>query len=364
MNDSRWFQLLKPTSFRQRSQLSKHDGRDPFENDYARLISSAPIRRLQDKTQVYPLEQSDFVRTRLTHSLEVSSLARSLGKSIEAHLIKKGQFPKKLFGQISSLLATAGLVHDLGNPPFGHFGEVAIKDFFTKYFQDQKPGLTEAEKQDFKNFDGNVQTLRILRKLYYLYDEHGYNLTYPTLSVIIKYPCSSTEGNKGSSSPHISLKKFGYFQSEREDYMRINEDLGLEGKRHPLTYLLEAADDIAYMSADVEDGVKLGIVSVDTFIEELSSLQNQEPLNIFKKDYDSLKNRDVDRLDITIQRFRINIQRILIDSVIEVFCDNYKSIMDGTFKTDLLSASKSAEIQEMFGRIMKVILRNKRIIGM
>ena len=159
---------------------------DPAFGDYGRLISSAPIRRLQDKTQVFPLESNDYIRTRLTHSLEVSYIGGSIGQSVEKWLIDKGDMQENQRGYLSSLLRTAGLVHDLGNPPFGHFGEEAIKDFFRHYFEKDKHGLEDIEIADLVNFDGNVQTFRILSRLYFFGDEFSYNLTYTTLSSVIR----------------------------------------------------------------------------------------------------------------------------------------------------------------------------------
>lgn len=192
----KWELLLNEKRFREKSSTNSSDGRNPFENDYGRLISSSPIRRLQDKTQVFPLEQSDFIRTRLTHSLEVSYIASSIGQSIENILLKSKEINVELKGNLSSLLRVAGLVHDLGNPPFGHFGEEAIKKFFKDYFHKNKSSLNELEKADFEYFDGNVQTLRILSKLYYFGDDKGYNLNFSSLASIVKYPSNSLEGNK------------------------------------------------------------------------------------------------------------------------------------------------------------------------
>src|ERR1700694_4636971 len=213
-----WEKLLSDKTFRPRSPLKDFDGRDPFENDYGRIISSTFIRRLQDKTQVFPLEESDFIRTRLTHSLEVSSIARSLGKSIEKRLVSDGKLNPKFQWYIPSLLNIAGLVHDLGNPPYGHFGESAIQVFFEKYFSNSSnynnSVWTDQEMNDFKFFDGNVQTFRILRKLAYLNDEHSYNITFSTLASIVKYPRSSISGNKGKMATDIAEKKFGFFVTE------------------------------------------------------------------------------------------------------------------------------------------------------
>jgi len=369
MEDKRWNYYLKDVRFRLKSSKSASDGRDPFENDYSRLISSAPIRRLQDKTQVFPLEKSDFVRTRLTHSLEVSSIARSLGKSVETKL--KDKLPAKFKGQLSSLLATAGLIHDLGNPPFGHFGEKAIQSYFEEYFHgDGKSlNLSPQEKADFTKFDGNVQTLRILRKLYFLFDENGYNLTFPTLHTIVKYPASSTNGNSEKHSKNIKDKKFGFFSSEEKDFEKITKELKLNYKRHPLTFLLEAADDIAYSSADIEDAVKLGALDssliIETFMPFINSRKpdQKDLIDTFKVTHAALRGTNVDINDISIQRFRIKLQTILIESVIEEFMASYDSIMDGSYKDELLKKCKSRKLKDGLDELLKIVLKNKKIIN-
>lgn len=366
MEDKRWNHYLKELRFRDRSVQSASDGRDPFENDYSRLISSAPIRRLQDKTQVFPLEKSDFVRTRLTHSLEVSSIARSLGKSVEARL--KVKFPAKLKGQLASLLSTAGLVHDLGNPPFGHFGEKAIQSYFNKYFSSHEINLSEQEKADFTKFDGNVQTFRILRSLYFLFDENGYNLTYPTLHTIVKYPCSSTDGYSEKHSKDIRHKKYGFFSSEQADFNTITKALKLNSIRHPATFLLEAADDIAYSSADIEDAVKLGILDYERVREIFGpyaekSKVGKQLMQSFQQSYEELSEFNLDVNDIVIQRFRIKLQTILIESVIDEFINSYEKIMTGEYKTDLLKKCKAVNLKEGLDSLLSIVLKNKKIIN-
>ncbi|MGL5413767.1 dGTP triphosphohydrolase, partial [Cetobacterium sp.] len=220
----RWNKLLCEKRFKQSSnEAYEFDERNEFDKDYSRIISSSSFRRLQDKTQVYPLKRGDFVRTRLTHSLEVSHIASSIGKSIEKYLKRDDQ-------KISSLLSVTGLIHDLGNPPFGHSGEYIIQDFFKEYLK--KSGydniLTSIQKEDLLCFDGNVQTFRILRKLQYLGDKDSYNLTYATLATIMKYPTDSIEGNKKDKGKLIE-RKFGYFDSEKSDYEKIAQEMGIVG---------------------------------------------------------------------------------------------------------------------------------------
>lgn len=366
-----WERLFKNLTFRTRSVTQSFDGRDPFENDYSRLISSSPIRRLQDKTQVFPLEKSDFIRTRLTHSLEVSAIGRSIGKSIEKGLIERGFYPSNLNGQISSLLATAGLVHDLGNPPFGHFGEVAIQNYFKKYFEDEKrcKKWTNQEIADLTNFDGNVQTFRILRKLHFFKDQFSYNLSYPTLASIVKYPKSSLDGNKPKEErKDITEKKFGFFVSEEEDYKIIDKELGLNGKRHPIVYLLEAADDIAYSAADIEDGVKLGILTFDRIKEvfqknlDKSILIDNKILTELDELYENAKIFPENRLNITAQQFRISTQREMINGIIDEFFTNYPSIIKGEYKYELLEECSAKRIRKAFRELAIIVFDANSIL--
>ncbi len=363
----KWNKLLAPETFRKRSEIKVFDGRNPFENDYGRLISSSPIRRLQDKTQVFPLEQSDFIRTRLTHSLEVSYIASSIGQSIEEFLFKEKEFDKQKYaGHISSLLRVAGLVHDLGNPPFGHFGEAAIQDYFEKFFKHEGKGLplSEQEKFDFIHFDGNVQTFRILRKLQFFKDEFSYNLTFPSLASIIKYPSSSLEGNQGKNASKIAHKKFGYFASEEDDYQRINDFLGLNNARHPIVYLLEAADDIAYSAADIEDGMKLGILNFEkihaVFSKNLKT--NKHLIEELEKLYKANHTAHMDQLALTVQQFRIKTQTLMIEGVLESFKDNYERVLNGQLEDEILEQSNGADIRKSFKALQYVVFDDKKIM--
>ncbi|MBN8586528.1 MAG: dNTP triphosphohydrolase [Ignavibacteria bacterium] len=364
--DNRWDTLLLDKSFRKRTQLEKFDARNPFDNDYYRIVTSASFRRLQDKTQVFPLEQSDYIRTRLTHSIEVSNIGRSIGLSIEKKLIEQKKLSSKHIGYISSLLATVGLVHDIGNPPFGHFGEESIQKYFKKYFKnDNNQRLFKRNKQeikDFEFFEGNSQTFRILRKLCFLKDEHSLNLTFPTLAAIIKYPRSSITGNK--TTDNISDKKFGYFSSEQKDYDIINKDLKINNERHPITYLLEAADDIAYMAADLEDGVKLGILNYKIIREQFSEIKERDNKKLidkfdeFYKEYSYMQDHE---LEFAVTRFKIEMQSFMAKKVINNFCDNYDKILDGKFKTDLFKNLAVYEIRKVFKNLAKIVYLSKNI---
>ncbi|MBV2082223.1 MULTISPECIES: dGTP triphosphohydrolase [Pseudomonas] len=252
-----WTQLLnqkrRKDKLKPEGASASANGRFEIERDYDRILFSAPTRRLADKTQVFPLDNNDSVRTRLTHSHEVATLARSIGLRLvyEYEGIFEGAGSSEFIQRsIPALLAAIGLVHDLGNPPFGHQGEYAIRNWFltnkAKVF-----GGNSKDAFDFVHFDGNAQTLRLVSKLQILNDQYGLNLTYATLAALIKYPVST------SSIDKEKWKKQGYFSSEEKIVSEVWEETGLsEGVRHPLTYIMEACDDIAYSVLDAEDTVK------------------------------------------------------------------------------------------------------------
>ena len=224
-----------------------------FDSDYRRIVKSSSFRRLQDKTQVYPLDRSDFVRTRLTHSLEVAMLSQDLLNEVVKLADHKG-IDTSMLKQSGRLLESASLIHDIGNPPFGHFGEEAIRLWFERNehnfseFASLEPEL----KNDFLYFEGNAQTIRLLTKLhdYNGASNFGMRLTASVLDSVIKYTALSTEISK----EHIQTKKLGCYYSEKEIFKEIKEATGTVGMRHPLVYLLEAADDISYTFSDLEDG--------------------------------------------------------------------------------------------------------------
>jgi dGTPase len=237
--------------------------RSAFEQDYDRIIFSHPFRRLQDKTQVHPLPEHDFVHTRLTHSLEVSSVGRSLGKKVGEIILQRHPDETRSVSQFDfgAIVAAAALTHDVGNPPFGHAGEDAIADFFAhhpagKIFENE---IDEASWQDLVRFEGNAQGFRILNKNIY-----GLKLTFATLGAFTKYPCPSLFPDREKSKK--SQKKYGFYQSEKEIFQTIARGLELTPvepyitARHPLAFLVEAADDICYSIIDLEDGCNLGLV--------------------------------------------------------------------------------------------------------
>lgn len=297
-------------------------------NDYSRLIMSPAFRRLKDKTQVFSLEESDFARVRLTHSLEVAHVARLLGNGIVSKLKEHIEDIHDLY--IPDILMVAGLIHDIGNPPFGHFGERTIRKFYREdiknipEIRDQFYNLSEQEQNDFKYFDGNVQGFRILRHLGLASDCNSFNINKVILSTLIKYPYSSTEGNDSDSEDHRK-HKFGYYAAEKDAYKNICKTLHLEeGQRHPLTYLLEAADDIIYMGDDIEDGWKLGYISTYHIVECFRKVfTNNDVREIFNDDKEDILCRLNEADDVivahTIQNMRISLQRYMLNKCIDNF---------------------------------------------
>lgn len=361
-----WKQLLaagRPREYKGTS-ASRNDLRSEFEKDYHRIIGSASFRRLQDKTQVFPLDKSDFIRTRLTHSLEVSSFGKSLGQNIGEYILtykKDENFTPRLKEEISSILQCAGLIHDIGNPPFGHFGEYAIRDWFKRNIpvltykgMALKDILTEQMQQDFYNFEGNAQALRLVTKLHYLVDEHGMNLTYALLNTIIKYPVASTEIN--TYSGNIKDKKMGYFLADQDTYEQIVAATGAEGKRHPLTYILEAADDIAYKTADIEDAFVKGFISYQQLKEELRVIQEKNPENPFpvmdnlERKYQSGISRNVNNPEeYAIKNWIVQVQGYLISCATYGFTTNYDAIMEGSYCYDIFHETYGEDLMNLLG---------------
>ena len=286
-----WLQLISNKRLGQEQRHpERHDDRTEFKRDYDRLIFSAPFRRLQNKTQVFPLPGSVFVHNRLTHSLEVASVGMSLGSDVSRQLMTKHpELQETLFSEIGQIVSTACLAHDLGNPPFGHSGEKAIQTFFSEGpGHDLQQLVSPAFWDDITHFEGNANAFRLLAHQFEGRRQGGFAMTYSTLASIVKYPyASSAASRKG---------KFGFFCSERDLYRKIADELGiiciskddepLRYVRHPLVYLVEAADDICYEIMDLEDAHKLKILSY----EEIAALL----LDFFDE---TTQNRILQRID-------------------------------------------------------------------
>ena len=362
-----WGTLLSKQRMRGSFKSKKNtDLRSEFEKDYHRIIGSASFRRLQDKTQVFPLDQSDFVRTRLTHSLEVSSLAKSLGQNIGENILKDGGgfgFTPRMKEDISHILECAGLIHDIGNPPFGHFGEEAIRDWFRRNLPYLKfigysveELLTEQMREDFYHFEGNAQALRLVTRLHYLVDEYGMNLTYALLNTIVKYPVKSIEIQPQSGD--IREKKMGYYFAEEEIFQEISKATGTGNKRHPLTFILEAADDLAYTTADIEDGFVKGLISYHKLKEELESLQRNTLMDeFFPADrLEMFYNRGIEKEAHNLESYAVKnwivwAQSYLIHCATTGFTKHYQEIMNGTFKKDIFSETVGEKFMTCLGSI-------------
>lgn len=364
-----WSKLLSPERERKSTsdvnyKKTSTDLRSEFEKDYHRIIGSASFRRLQDKTQVFPLDKSDFIRTRLTHSLEVSSFAKSLGQNIGENILtyrRDKNFTVKMKEDICNILQCAGLIHDIGNPPFGHFGELAIRDWFRSHLSELEykgkkiaQVLPEALREDLYHFEGNAQALRLVTKLHYLVDERGMNLTYALLGTIIKYPVSALEIREESED--IKDKKLGYYQAERRMFDAVQKATGTNGKRHPLTFMLEAADDIAYKTADIEDAFVKGFLSYHTICEELKSLPNRgeesefDPLEKLEHLYEkALERREEKPEEYAIKNWIVRVQSFLISCATLGFTSNYQEIMEGTYKYDLFHGTSAEELMDLLG---------------
>ena len=363
-----WEQLLSlkrqgDTSKRLRTE--QDDTRLGFEVDYDRIIFSAPFRSLQDKTQVIPLSKTDFVHTRLTHSLEVSVVGRSIGRLVGKKIIEKYPHLKEIHGfqanDFGAIVAAASLAHDIGNPPFGHSGEKAIGEYFSiGNGQKYKDQLTKKEWQDLIDFEGNANGFSVLTSPR-LGIEGGLRLTYAVLGAFMKYP---KESLPKKPTQNISDKKYGFFQSDKESFKEVAEELGLIPnktgddigyERHPLAYLVEAADDICYTIIDFEDGINLGLVSEDYALEYLIKLVKD---TIDTPKYQSLTNKE-DR----ISYLRALAIGNLINDAVRVFIENEEAILKGEFPYALMDKSKyKAQIDDIIQLSVKKIYQSREVI--
>lgn len=325
-----WNKLLANTRIRESKR--PHDARSAFESDFGRIIFSPAVRRMHDKTQVFPLTTDDNIHSRLTHSLEVMSVGYSLAiRFCDSEKMQKriGWKSDALFRAISVILKNACLIHDIGNPPFGHFGESVIQEYFKGLFEEnpQLFNLTEAQKRDFVHFDGNAQGLRVLTKLQNMGDSFGMNLTYATLAACMKYPNADA-----IDKSHIETKKVGVFQSEKEVLNKIAAACGLETEgmvvRHPLCYLVEAADSICYLTMDLEDGFNKNLFT----LEELKCAIGEA----FPVINEFLKNDDSDLAKIS--KVRNALIGHLVDMAFQNFENNIDKIENGEYNQELIFA--------------------------
>lgn len=448
-----WDRLLTPSRAKVSSRASGEgplDLRSPFEKDYHRILMSSAFRRLQDKTQVFPLDQSDFVRTRLTHSLEVSSLAKSLAQQVCRRLsqARSDLTPTPAQAeQIADILSCAGLIHDIGNPPFGHYGETTIRLWFeqhlqTDLFQGRPLGDCLPNRQaraDLLQFEGNAQALRVVSKVAFRSHDHGMNLTYPLLHTLIKYPVSSIRQDR--HHPQLERHKFGYFYAERRLFKAVTQTLGTEGPleaavggscaglatgsasgcaenlsaagsavrsadeftqawpvneqnqlvclpslavseacRHPLTFLLEAADDLAYRTADIEDGFKKQRLSYEGIQQALTDFLRQHKAQEPSKHWgllESLQNslgahreRAVEAGypqpdTYAVQNWVVEIQSRILEQVSAQFALSLEAIFAGRFHQDLFAQTPSEPVMAFLGDLAyRSVFRSEPILAL
>jgi dGTPase len=320
------------------------ESRTQFERDYDRILFSTPVRRMADKTQVFPLDPNDSVRTRLTHSHEVANLCRSFGNSLAHSCLSN--LPGSPARDIPAILAAAGLAHDLGNPPFGHSGERAIQHWIATRRELLTPLSAEAQKQDFRLFEGNAQTFRLLTRLQLINDDYGLNLTYATLAAVLKYPTPSDR----IDGTRTATKKHGFFQSEAPIIKDVWQKTGLkQGQRHPFTYLMEASDDIAYAVLDAEDAVKKGLAS---FADLMAFLKQNIPSDDIcqcviadavadRDEYWKYKLSPAELSDISMQKFRVYAIALMVEYVRKAFEEHLEQLLDVGLDQDLLEISQA-----------------------
>ncbi|MCF8713769.1 deoxyguanosinetriphosphate triphosphohydrolase [Joostella atrarenae] len=365
MNWEELLSLKRANDTHKRLRKEENETRLGFEVDYDRIIFSSAFRSLQDKTQVIPLSKTDFVHTRLTHSLEVSVVGRSLGRTVGKAILEKHPYLSEVhgykFNDFGAIVAAAALSHDIGNPPFGHSGEKAIGEYFKNgNGLNYKPQLTDKEYQDLIDFEGNANGFKILTES----REGiigGLRLSYATLGAFMKYPKQSLPKKPTSK---IADKKFGFFQSEKEVFDDVAKELGLiettRGEdfsyaRHPLTFLVEAADDICYTIIDFEDGINLGLIQEEYALEYLIKLV-KDSINTDK--YHSLTTKE-DRLGYLRA---LSISTLIADAA-RIFIENEEAILNGGFHVSLLEKSKyKAQIEDIISLSIQNIYRSNEVI--
>ena len=330
-----WIQLLSGMRFGMESYQERKHERTDFQRDYDRLIFSAPFRRLQNKTQVFPLPGSIFVHNRLTHSLEVSCVGRSLGNNVAKVLMQKYPDGSVNFPEMGAIVSAACLAHDMGNPPFGHAGEQAIGAYFSEGNGKKLEEQVRSEGgrwDDFVHFEGNANAMRLLTHQFVGRRPGGFVMTYSTLASIVKYPYASTQvGSKG---------KFGFFQSEEESYLRIARALGIgpgpddahHFMRYPLVYLVEAADDICYQIMDIEDACKLHILTTEEAFELMLGFFDGKRLQRIQEVMHLVTDTNEQ-----IAYLRSCIIGRLVDECVQVFLDHETELLAGTFRGPLIS---------------------------
>ena len=358
-----WYNLLKLRRYgdtKDRPRITQDDTRLGFEVDYDRIIFSSAFRSLQDKTQIIPFSQTDFVHTRLTHSLEVSVVGRSLGRMAGKNILQKYPDLKDNLGyqinDFGAIVAAASLAHDIGNPPFGHSGEKAIGHYFShgkgSHYKNQ---LTDKQYQDLCQFEGNANGFKILSQSN-PGTPGGLRLSYATLGAFIKYPKASLPYRPTS---HVAHKKFGYFQAQEPFFKELTTELNLNDKkmvyRHPLAYLVEAADDICYTIIDFEDGIHLGWIEEEYALEYL--------INLVKNDIDTLKYSKLQNRKQRLSYLRSLSINSLIKDAVSIFQENETQILEGSFSDALMEKSQyKAQITDIINISIDKIYKSEEVV--
>jgi dGTPase len=375
-----WDKLLSAKRLGQETKeiTNPDEIRSQFQRDYDRIIFSSPFRRLQNKTQVFPLPGSVFVHNRLTHSLEVASVGRSLANLVALELKKRNDIQNKnILDELGTIVSAACLAHDLGNPPFGHAGEEAISRFFIQGSgMAVKDQVADNEWLDLIHFEGNANALRLLTNQFNGRRKGGFALTYTTLAALIKYPHGSDGLKKGK-------KKYGYFQTEKDTFLQIAQELGLKNKnenplefaRHPLVYLVEAADDICYEIMDIEDAHKLKILSTQkTFDLLLGFFDTKEDRYFFEQKENVFK--EVTDINEQVSYLRASVISKLIKESADVFMTHHDQILEGEYNSNLIKdlqgssknafeKCKSLAIKEIYNypSVVKIELTGYNVLG-
>jgi len=361
MDMMHWEKLLSPARLGKRDAEALQAQRSPFQRDYDRIVFSSAFRRLQDKTQVFPLASSDYVRTRLTHSLEAACVGRSLGTAIGAHIVKRHGPAHVHPSDIGAVVAAACLAHDIGNPPFGHSGEDAIQHWFASSPQARKlhPELkkTPGQFEDFARFEGNAQGFRILTRLQMPDNPGGLQLTCATLGAFAKYPVPS-HPVRDPKDRRASTKKFSFFTSESEFFAEAAERTGMLPRdngwcRHPLAFVVEAADDICYRLVDFEDGVRLHLINYEEAAEAFAAV-------IGERKYLDAASR-MRGTEERVEFLRAVAVGKALEQVTAVFIAHEDAILAGEFDQPLIACAPVAEpLEAIVRRSRKTLYANPR----
>jgi len=344
--------------------------RSQFQRDYDRIIFSSPFRRLQNKTQVFPLPGAVFVHNRLTHSLEVSCVGRSLGNMVSSFIKEKNELENPVvLNDLGSIVAASCLAHDLGNPPFGHSGEDAISSFFVKNTAlGLQQILEEQEFNDFTHFEGNANAFRLLTNTFTGRRRGGFALTYSTLATVLKYPCTSNALVKGNSP----YEKYGVFKADLKTMQKVLDELGLKKiqndeivyARHPLVFLMEAADDICYQIIDLEDAHRLSILTGEQTKDLMMNFFDPVEDALVIKEIESLYSQ-IDDVNEQINILRSRVINRLIEGCVKVFQEHYQDIMNCNYFSSLiydLSGSLKKAIDEVKAVSAKKIYQHRSVV--